>query len=344
MIVWLRRRWFEAVSLGAGLLILAGTLWVTGIDQLARDLSTIGWGLAIVVLIEGLSVVFNTAGWALAFPPGERTVGVCRLLGLRLAGDGVNYLTPSATVGGELLRIRLLAGLGPSSVTWASVSVAKLGQTAAQVVFVGLGLALVLPRVTGLSPWIGGLLGISVAVLAGAALVRLIGRGLWTTLGGVARRLALAPFLPGTWTDPGRQMDLALRRLGAARVVTVLGCFLGGWAVGAVEIYVILALVGGPVDWQTALALEIGSVVIDGIFFFVPAKVGTQEGGKVLLFAMLGLDPARGLTVGVVRRIRELTYAASGLAVLAWLTTRPVAGEPGAGARAVVGPRGGQNV
>jgi glycosyltransferase 2 family protein len=338
MITWLRRRWFEVASLGAGFLILAGTLRVTGIDQLARDLSTIGWGLAVIVLIEGLSVVFNTAGWAFAFPPGERTVGAGRLLALRLAGDGVNYLTPSATVGGELLRIRLLDGFGPSSVTWASVGVAKVGQTASQVVFVCLGLALVLPRFTGLSPWIGGLLGGGVAALAGSGLVWLVGRGFWTTFGGVAGRLALARFLPRSWADPGHQVDLALRRLGGFRVVAVLGCFLAGWAVGAVEIYVILAWVGGSVDWQTALALEIGSVLIDGIFFFVPAKIGTQEGGKVLLFAMLGLDPARGLTVGVVRRIRELAYAGLGLAVLAWLTTRPVAGEP------TLRPHGGQNV
>src|SRR5262245_15994389 len=173
MIVWFGRRWFEALCLGAGLLVLAGTLWVIGIEGLARDLSTMGWGLAVVVLIEGVSVLFNTAGWVLAFPRGERTVGGGRLLGLRLAGDGVNYLTPSATLGGELLRIRLLAGLGPSSVTWASIGVAKLGQTAAQGIFVCLGLALVLPRFTRLSPWIGGLVGLSVAVLAGIAFVRL---------------------------------------------------------------------------------------------------------------------------------------------------------------------------
>jgi hypothetical protein len=64
-------------------------------------------------------------------------------------------------------------------------------------------------------------------------------------------------------------------------------------------------------------------VLIDGILFFVPAKVGTQEGGKVVLFAALGLSPARGLTVGVVRRIRELAYAGLGLAALGWLTARP---------------------
>jgi hypothetical protein len=76
------------------------------------------------------------------------------------------------------------------------------------------------------------------------------------------------------------------------------------------------------VEWQTALALETGSVLIDGILFFVPAKMGTQEGGKVLLFATLGLDPARGLTVGVVRRIRELAYAGLGLLVLAAMSAR----------------------
>jgi hypothetical protein len=72
-----------------------------------------------------------------------------------------------------------------------------------------------------------------------------------------------------------------------------------------------------------ALALETGSVLIDGLLFFVPGKVGTQEGGKVLLFAVLGLDPARGLTVGVVRRIRELTYAGLGLAALGAMAVRP---------------------
>ena len=97
-------------------------------------------------------------------------------------------------------------------------------------------------------------------------------------------------------------------------------------------------------DWLTALALETGSVFIDGILFFVPAKIGTQEGGKVLLFAMLGLDPAHGLTVGVVRRIRELTYAGLGLALLAWLTTRSMARQPGGGAGATLIPRGRQNV
>jgi hypothetical protein len=119
-------------------------------------------------------------------------------------------------------------------------------------------------------------------------------------------------------------VDAALGRLGAWRLAGSLACFVAGWSVGAAEIYLILIWLGAPVDWQTALALETGSVLIDGILFFVPGKLGTQEGGKVVLFAALGLNPARGLTVGVVRRIRELAYAGLGLAALGALSARPV--------------------
>ncbi|TPW18607.1 MAG: hypothetical protein FD126_3378, partial [Elusimicrobia bacterium] len=62
-----------------------------------------------------------------------------------------------------------------------------------------------------------------------------------------------------------------------------------------------------------ALTIELLSITIDGIFFMVPAKVGTQEGGKTAIFTALGLPPASGFAFGVVRHIRELAWAALGL-------------------------------
>jgi hypothetical protein len=251
------------------------------------------------------------------------------LLGARLAGDGVNYLTPSASVGGELLRVRLLGPEVSSSLRWASVSVAKIGQSMAQAVFILLGLAIVAPRQAVTRGWLGWTGAIVVALVAGGAaaapwvaFVRALDRGFWATTQGALRRLRLGWLLPVSWAGPGRDLDATLARLGRWRATASLACFVAGWTVGAAEIYVILRWVGGGVEWQTALALETGSVLIDGILFFVPAKMGTQEGGKVLLFATLGLDPARGLTVGVVRRIRELAYAGLGLLVLAAMSAR----------------------
>jgi glycosyltransferase 2 family protein len=325
----LRRHGLELTCLVLGAAALAGTVWVVGLDTLVHDLRLIGWGLVAILLVESVGVGLNTGGWALAFPRGERPVNMGRLLAARLAGDAMNYLTPSATVGGELLRVRLLRPDVPVSLRWASVSVAKVGQTVAQAVFILLGLALFSPELEALAAWpgwlssvIAALAGVA-ALAAGATFVWAVGRGFWATMHSGLSRVRLARLLPASWAGPGRDLDAALARLGPGRVAASLGCFVAGWAVGAVEIYLILYWVGAAVDWTTALALETGSVLIDGILFVVPAKVGTQEGGKVVLFAALGLSPARGLTVGVVRRIRELTYAGLGLAALGWLSAHP---------------------
>jgi hypothetical protein len=317
-----RGRGVELACLAVGVALLAGLAWRIGLGTLAADLRALGWGLAVVVALHGLDVACNTAGWALGFPRGERPVGAAWLFLARLAGDAANYLTPTATVGGELLRVRLLGPRAAAGVRWASVGVAKLGQTVGQAMFVLLGLGALLPRLTAAAAGPVVLAGASLALAVGAGTVWLVGRGVWAAAEGVSRRLGLARWIPASWAAGGRELDAALRRLGPGRVALGLLGFVAGWAVGAVEVYVVLAWIGAPVDWATALAVETGAVLIDGIVFFVPAKLGTQEGGKVLVFAALGLDPARGFTLGVVRRIRELVYAGLGLAALALLAGR----------------------
>jgi hypothetical protein len=266
----------------------------------------------------------------MAFPAGERPVSAPRLLGARLAGDAVNYLTPSATVGGELLRVRLLAPDVAPSLRWASVSAAKIAQSVAQAVFLLLGLAIVVPDEAVTRGWLGVDGAVVVAGLAGAAalasavvFVRAVDRGFWATACDTLQWIKLGWLLPASRAARGQDVDAALVRVGRWRSTGVLACFVAGWAVGALEIYLIVRAIGVAVSWKMALALETGAVLMDGILFFVPGKVGTQEGGKVVLFAALGLDPARGLTVGVTRRIRELTYAVLGLLALGWLSARP---------------------
>ena len=51
----------------------------------------------------------------------------------------------------------------------------------------------------------------------------------------------------------------------------------------------------------------------DGLLFVVPAKIGTQEGGKVAVFAALGLPLLLGLAFGIARHVRELAWAGLGI-------------------------------
>jgi hypothetical protein len=113
------------------------------------------------------------------------------------------------------------------------------------------------------------------------------------------------------------------------RFVASCGWFFVVWALGAVEIALMPWLLGVPVGISRPLTIEVLSVGVDALSFFVPAKLGTQEGGKVLVFTTLGLDATLGLSVGVLRRLRELAWALLGFAIVARANLAgQLAGEP----------------
>ena len=106
-------------------------------------------------------------------------------------------------------------------------------------------------------------------------------------------------------------------RESTGQIVLSSASFAVGYGAGIVESYLILWFFGVPVSLELALSIEILGVMLNNLMFFVPLRVGTQEAGKVLVFAMLGLNPAQGLAAGVICRIRELTWSFIGLAILA---------------------------
>jgi putative membrane protein len=307
------------------LLLVAGTglfvflIYQLGPNTVAANLRAVGWGILLVVAQEIIAYAANTLGWRSAFPPPRPTIPLRRLLPARIAGDAVNYVTPTATLGGEFVRTRLLRGAAPTTSLVASVAVAKLTQTVGQVAFVIAGLALVINE-TPLPPPVrrGILIGLTIFSTLVVALVLLQRRGMFAPLLRLAHRLGLPARTPETMRRL-EHLDHEIARFHGAAVAPFLwssAVFFLGWCAGVIEIYLILWLLNVPATLQRALTIEVLSVAIDGTLFFVPLKAGTQEGGKVLIFTILGLDPAKGLALGIVRRIRELSWALIGLLIL----------------------------
>ncbi len=317
----------ERVLLVGGLVLLAVLIRELGAGTVLDNLRLVGWGIVPIVAQEALAYTANTVGWLWAFAPPRPRISFARLFGARLAGDAINYVTPTATIGGEFVRTRLLNGLAPTTSVVASVAVAKLAQTLAQIGFVIVGLVIVLedtPLPAGVRH--GLLAGLALFTLLTLVLLVLQRRGMFAPVVRFAQRVGLQPHAPELLRRL-EHLDAEIARFhtSASRALLMsVGGFFVGWMVGVLEIYLILWFLGVEVSVHRALTIEVMSVAIDGMLFFVPGKVGTQEGGKVLIFTALGLDPAKGLALGILRRIRELTWAGIGLLVLSRLQrTRP---------------------
>jgi len=291
----------RALLLALGTLGLALLAWRLDLWMVEAALAHLGWGMALIVGQEIVAHLFNAVAWRFAFTPDDaRAVPLGELLRLRIAGDAVNYLTPTATLGGEVARTAMLrAGLDPGAGA-VSVIVAKVTQTLAQALFITAGLVLVASEwlsfeaVRAAVPW-------TLAAVVLAALVLSAVRA-WCQAGAA-----------WVWQRVFGARVLEFVRQHPERLALSTGMFALGYAWGIFEAYWICRFLGLPVPIVTAVAIEVLSITVDGLLFVVPAKIGTQEGGKVAVFAALGLPLPLGLAFGITRHVRELAWAGLGI-------------------------------
>ncbi|HEY1609012.1 MAG TPA: lysylphosphatidylglycerol synthase domain-containing protein, partial [Paraburkholderia sp.] len=100
----------------------------------------------------------------------------------------------------------------------------------------------------------------------------------------------------------------------------------------AFEIWLALYFLGARVSVVDAFILEVLIQLLSSIAFLVPAGIGVQEGGFVLVGGLIGLDPSTSLALAGARRIRDLVIYLPGL--LMWQIAEHVRGEPRADGRA----------
>lgn len=87
------------------------------------------------------------------------------------------------------------------------------------------------------------------------------------------------------------------------------------WLIGTGEVWLVMYFLGLPISWPDALMLESLGQGIRAAGFLVPGSLGIQEGGYLLLGAVLGIPPQTGLALSLGKRVRELALGIPGLIV-----------------------------
>jgi uncharacterized membrane protein YbhN (UPF0104 family) len=140
-------------------------------------------------------------------------------------------------------------------------------------------------------------------------------RGMFSSLNDLLGRL---PFrLPAladrqaAWRKLDDQVQ-AFYRGDRVRFVQVTSSFLAGWLCDSLEVYLVCRLLGLPLAWPVALAIESLVSVAKAVGILVPAALGVQEAGVLLLFGLFGLPAPLALTYAIIRRGRELAFVIVG--------------------------------
>jgi uncharacterized protein (TIRG00374 family) len=317
---------FNMILLFAGLLFLGGLVGHLGAGQLWQELRLLGWGLFPFILGEGIAEMIHTVGWRCCLARPYRSLSWWRLYQIRMAGYAINYLTPTAAMGGEALRINLLAmhHRGPKAAS--GVLIEKFCFPFAQVLFVLIGSAVLIGRVhLPQSLWISMLVSLSI-VAAGMLVFFLLQK--YGKLGCLIR--CLASRWPGSsglqnLAEQTTRVDNALRDFYArqSRDMWLAVCWhLLGYCTGFFQTWLFLGLVGLKTSLPVTATIWILGMWFDLLTFAVPLNMGSLEGSRIVVFKAVGYAALPGMAYGLAIRSAQIFWSFIGLAFYGYLTAR----------------------
>jgi glycosyltransferase 2 family protein len=304
--------------------VIGYLIYTVGPATILDAISRLSWRLAIILCFPyALTATLDTLAWRFAFF--RRIPPFGKLWSARVAGEAVNATTPTASVGGEPVKAYLLRYWVPPVEGLASVIVDKTAIVLGQGVFLTLGLVLtqtLVPASGTLVIAMTALLVVELVGVGGFLVVQILGaagRG-----GRLLARLGVGPSRSSQERLEGLDQTLAAFYRGhRGRLLAAVLVHFAAWTVGSLEIYLVLSFLGLPVPLLTALVLESFGAAVKFASFMIPNSLGALEGGNVAIFAAFGLGGGVGLSYTLVRRMREATWAAAGMIVLAALSGKP---------------------
>lgn len=305
-----------------GLGLFGWFIYRAGPAEVFANVSRLGWLAPVVLVPYFLVYVLNTCGWFLAFG-GYAAVrpSYLTLFRVRWAGESFNNVIPSAYVGGEALKVYLLHKRGFSGTTAStSVVASKTCQVLAQVIFIGFGALAALTHLPAESGARKGMLLITLGAFGVVGLLFLLQRrGMFSSLHVLLSRLAIRIKAFEKHQPNLRKLDdqiYAFYHRDRKRFFQTTAAFLMGWLADALEVYVVCHLLSLPLAWTEAIAIESFISVAKAMGIFVPAALGVQESGVVLLFQIFGLPAPIAAAYAIIRRGRELFFVLVGGALL----------------------------
>jgi len=317
---------FHAWSVILGIILLALLIWQIGVDALWQDLKLLGWGLLPLILIEGVADLFHTLGWRHCLSGPHRSLPFFHIVCIRMAGYSINYLTPTAGLGGEVTKGTLLSlnHRGPQAAT--GVIIGKLSYSLAQLLFVVLGSVIVLWRIDlPVGVWMAML---AASTILGAGILGFLAVQKYGKLGSIVRWLVAHKVGGKTLkkaTHHITQVDNDLKLFYKEHPLDLpLSMFWHavGFSCGIVQSWYFLFILTDDPSLVIAAGIWLLGTWLDLVSFAIPFNIGIFEATRVIAFRLVGFTSALGLTYGVALRLEQIFWAGVGLLIYAVFVLR----------------------
>jgi hypothetical protein len=292
-------------------LVLFG--WViahVGLSAMLVQLKAVRLALPIVLALSVLRLLLQSITWSASLKGEHLSVNTAKLMGVRLASQSMGYLTVLGPVISEPMKIKLLGTSTEPTVTATFLDDGVYWFTSALLAIAGI-MSLPLVAVRGVAYH-------SIPAVLALALMAFVITRSNPILPGVVR--AFGKKAP-SWLWRAEQFESSIRNYRLNQPALVRRMFwidVACQALIASEVVVVLWSLHLSIHFFTILVIEGVTRGLKMLSGWIPARLGSDEGGAISAFALTGLTPMLGLALALTRRVRDLLWALIGIAWLGW--------------------------
>ena len=198
---------FLAALVGLGL--LGYLVFRTGPGIIWRQVQTVGWGLALIIILGGFAQFIKTCAWRQAFRGDISRLSWSRSFGVQVASDAAGQLGLAGKLLGEGIRISLVGSVVPlpGAISACAIDGGLHTLTAAGVTVSGIAATLLIAPLSGVwrvyASVVSGVL-VAVVILASVAVANR-----WRLMGNTARAIGRLPRLQDWVGDKQSIIDSA---------------------------------------------------------------------------------------------------------------------------------------
>jgi len=294
----------------AALVLFAWVIKRIGPASMMAQLMAMRVALPIVLALSVLRMFLQSVTWSASLKGENVAVDSPTLIGTRLASQSMGYLTVLGPVVSEPMKIKLLGTSSESTVAATLLDTGVYWFTSVLIAIAGIMCLPLTVAHTAAYQWMPAVLALTVAVLLItrrnpilAGVVRVFGRR--------------SP----SWLERAAKWEASIRSYRLEQPALVARMFWIGMACQvliACEVVVVLWSLHLPINFFSVLAIEGVTRALKMASGWIPARVGSDEGGAVSAFGVVGLSPMLGLGLALTRRVRDLLWALIGIIWLGW--------------------------
>jgi hypothetical protein len=292
------------------LVMFAWVIAHVGFSAMLVQLKAMRVALPIVLALSVLRLLLQSITWSASLEGEHISVNTTKLIGVRLASQSVGYLTVLGPVISEPMKIKLLATPTEPTITATFVDDGVYWFTSALLAILGI-VSLPFVAVHGARyhaiPALLSLAGMVFVIMRRDPILSVLIR-------------ALGNHAP-SWLVRGEKLEESIRSYRLHQPAVVSRMFwidLACQVLVASEVSVVLWSLGLPIHFFTVVAIDGVTRALKLVSGWIPARVGSDEGGAISAFALTGFSPLLGLSLALTRRVRDLLWALIGILWFVW--------------------------